>query len=253
MSVLSFHLYGFFIGLGIIAGVSSAEWLIKKLPLKIAHQLGDFHQACAWMILFGIIGARIYHVWTDWGMYATSSWYAMFEIWNGGLGIWGAVGGGCVGLGLFLLVKKKFRLSTLFSYGDLIGFGLPMGQAIGRWGNFVNGELYGRATSLPWGISVRGSTETYHPLFLYESMLLFLTWLMFLFLVQKKYIDVGRGKIFGLYLIVYGFTRFFLEYLRISPAMIGGFATAQWASLTAIGIGIYVCQVAYNKGLHDQD
>lgn len=205
------------------------------------------------MVIFGIIGARTYHVWTDWSVYAAAPWYSMFAVWNGGLGIWGAVVGGCVGMVLFLLAKKKLRREIIFSYLDLIGFGLPIGQAIGRWGNFVNGELYGKVTGLPWGISVNGSVEKYHPLFLYESVLLFLTWLLLLFLVQKRYIDVGYGKIFGLCLIAYGLIRFFLEYLRISPAMIGPITTAQWASLLAIGVGVCVCRVAYNNKVYDQD
>ena len=253
MSLLSFHWYGFFVGLGIVAGISSAEWMIKKLPPQMTKQLGDFSYACVWMILFGIIGARLYHVWTDWNTYASSPWYNVFAIWNGGLGIWGAVGGGCVGLALFLLIMKKFQQHMLLSYVDFIGFGLPIGQAIGRWGNFVNGELYGKVTGLPWGISVKGLTEKYHPLFLYESVLLFLTWLLLVFLVQKKYVDVGRGKIFGLYLIAYGLIRFFLEYLRISPAMTGPLATAQWASVVAIGIGICICRSTYNERLHGED
>ncbi len=253
MSSLSFHWYGFLVGLGIVAGISSAEWMIKKLPPKMVKQLSDFSLACIWMVIFGVFGARMYHVWTDWSSYATVPWYTIFAIWNGGLGIWGAVVGGCVGLMLFLCAKKKLRREIIFSYVDLIGFGLPIGQAIGRWGNFVNGELYGKATSLPWGILVNESAEKHHPLFLYESVLLFLTWFLLLFSVQKKYIDVGRGKIFGLYLIAYGLIRFLLEYLRISPAMLGSLATAQWVSLLAIGVGVFVCRTAYNNKVHGQE
>lgn len=252
MNVPSFHWYGFFVGLGIIAGISSAEWLVKKAPAKIAHQLNDISYASVWMVIFGIIGARMYHMWTDWSAYVTASWYTIFAIWNGGLGIWGAVGGGCFGLTLFLLVKKKFQRNVFLSYLDLIGFGLPIGQAVGRWGNFVNGELYGRVTSLPWGVSVKGLAEKYHPLFLYESVLLLLTWFLFVLLIQKKYVDVGHGKIFGMYLIAYGFIRFFLEFLRISPAMVGPLATAQWVSVVAIGVGLCVCWTAYNR-VYDKD
>ena len=253
MSSPSFHWYGLLVGLGIVAGISAAEWMIKKLPAKVSEQLPDFSHVCIWMVIFGVFGARIYHVWTDWSLYATSPWYTMFAIWNGGLGIWGAVIGGCVGLMLFLFAKKKLRREIIFSYLDLIGFGLPIGQAIGRWGNFVNGELYGKETNFPWGILVNGSTGKYHPLFLYESVLLFLTWCILFFLVQKQYVNIGRGKIFGLYLIAYGLIRFFLEYLRISPAMIGPLATAQWASVLAIGVGMCVWRVACNNTVYDQD
>jgi prolipoprotein diacylglyceryl transferase len=242
MDVFSyFHLYGLILGVAIVVSLSAGEWLFHEMARthkELRHL--DFYATCVWMIVFGVIGARVYHVWTDWYFYAGRSWTEMFMIWRGGLGIWGALIGGVIGLIWSLAIRDMLRRTIVLPFLDAVGFALPVGQAIGRWGNFVNGELYGKITTLPWGVSVQGSIDRYHPLFLYESLWSLFTFRMLYLAIKKQWVSLSYGKVFGAYLCWYGVARFYLETLRIAPAMTGNLATAQWISLLAIGAGAVI-------------
>jgi len=228
-----FHWYGLILGIAITTGVVSAQWLLARVHAAHAKHADDL---ALWTIIGGIIGARAYHIFTDWQLYVGATFLDYIAVWNGGLGLWGAVAGGLFAALLYTKVHGLWKHILLFFDG--IGFGLPIAQAIGRFGNAINQEVYGKVTTLPWGISVYGSQEKYHPLFAYEMIGLFTLWIMMWRLVVGKRISLSEGKVFGIWLVWYGILRFFLEYLRFSTAMFGIFSVAQWIALCASIIGI---------------
>ena len=204
-----------------------------------------------------LIGARLYHVIDFWQYYSVNP-DKILATWEGGMGIYGGIMGGLLGLGAYSLYKRfwvsksKFLISNLkfltidfLKLADLAGIGLPLGQAVGRLGNFVNQELYGLPTRLPWGIYIPlekrfasyQSWERFHPLFAYEAVWNLLVFTIILYVVNKKL--VGRpGTIFFLYLGLYGLGRFFLDFLRINPWQSGSLTSAQWLSLAAVLISL---------------
>lgn len=233
---MTFHWYGFFLGLGIVAGTTAAEWLIRKFPHQFHGNEQSFSRFVVWVVIGGLVGARMYHLRTDWTYYAPLGWQSWFAVWNGGLGIWGAMIGG-VAAALVFFYLNQFSRKHVLAHLDLIGFGLPLGQTIGRWGNFANMELFGKETTLPWGMHTNQSLLKYHPLFAYESFALFFFWIACVVLIKKQKILPGKGVIFFSILVFYGVLRFFLEFLRVDPAMLGLFAIAQWLALLSCGIG----------------
>ena len=192
------------------------------------------HGLLWWVLIPGLIGARLYHVLDYWGYYSKNL-NEIFFIWHGGLGILGAIIGGVLGLLAFAHITyhiphikkgcKKRKISFkdfLFSLLDTVVIGLPAGQAIGRLGNFFNQELYGFPTNLPWGIYIRPenratgyeSFERFHPLFAYEmawSIITFIIIIAFIKAIKRQ----KKGELFFVYLGFYGLGRFFLEFLRI--------------------------------------
>ena len=239
------HLYGLCVGLGIVVAIEIVDRLFKQNKVEAKS---------SWLVGFvlsgGIIGARIYHVITDWHLYENRSWIEWFSIWNGGLGFLGALIGGLVGLYLGLWCKKK--QNHFVKILDLVSISVPFAQSIGRWGNFFNQELFGVSTHLPWGISIDAAhlppgfsaDQRFHPLFLYESLLNFLLGI-FLFWIYKKKKVTGEGLLLGVYLLGYSLIRFCLEFLRIesSRGFLPWFTTAQWWSVLfgIVGIILLLC------------
>ncbi len=232
---LTFHLYGLLIGL--------AVWLALEVSLYIGKLLRVnrkvIEEAFLWVVIPGIIGARMYHVVDLWQkIYSDNIWKILY-LWEGGLGIFGGILGGIVGL--FVYWKTRKTKTTLLRLLDVTIIGVPLAQAVGRWGNFANGELYGKPTLLPWGIKVNDSILRVHPLFLYESLLdLALFVGLFLFVKSKKE-KTKRGSVLGTYLIGYGLIRFFLETLRPSEVIWTwmGIPMAQIWAIFALIAGIY--------------
>jgi len=198
--------------------------------------------ALLYVVIGGIMGARLYHVIDYWEFYSTHL-TKILALWEGGLGIIGAIGGGLAGLYIY---HRLHSSSSWWQLVDTATLGLPLGQAIGRIGNFLNQELYGPPTSLSWGIYIDPanrlpgyeSFETFHPLFLYESMTSLLLFGVIYLLWKKNLIKVGNGTIFAVYLVGYGLIRFVLEYLRIDPWRLAFLTTAQWLGLVMILTGI---------------
>ena len=212
---LSFNLYGLLLGFGILAGLESASWLAaqKKVEKKIVDNL------FWWVVIGGIIGARTYHVIDKWKEIYSLDPQSILFLWNGGLGIWGAIIGGVVGALLSLkLNHQKISLDLL----DIIFFGVPLGQAIGRWGNYFNNELVGKNGE---------------PLFFYESSLDLVLFVLLVWLAKKK---VRPGVVTGTYLLGYGLIRLALEPLRPDGIIwkIAGAPAASIASVVAILVGI---------------
>jgi phosphatidylglycerol---prolipoprotein diacylglyceryl transferase len=220
-------LYGFFISLGILVAALAADKINQKF--KLVSRLSSF-DVLAWIIVPAVVGARLYHVFDFWGYYQHNL-PDIFFIWQGGMGIYGGIIGGIIGLWLYSRIYfKKYKQSFshfFLSVLDLAGLGLPLGQAIGRWGNFFNQELYGLATSLPWAIYISPehrlpgykTVSYYHPLFLYESLFSFLIFLTLLYVLKNYKKTLKPGILFLLYLLLYSFIRFNLEFLRIESWM----------------------------------
>lgn len=194
--------YGILISISILTCIVVAEKLAADKSEK-----ETVWELALWAIVPGIIGARIFHVISD-PEYYRSSLISIFYIWNGGLGIWGAIAGGVVGTVYYLKKHHKPVLHWL----DIFAVSVPLGQAIGRWGNFFNKELYGPVTSLPWGININGIKH--HPIFLYESILDLFNFAILLFLYKKPHVKTKGGFITALFFLNYSIIRFFMEFLR---------------------------------------
>jgi len=196
--------YGILISLGILSAILLAEYLVKR-DKKDAEIIWNLSLV---LIISGIIGARLYHV-IDYWKYYTQSPIKILYIWEGGLGIHGAI---ILGLIATIIYLKQIKLATkdIIYYISICVSVLPLGQAIGRWGNFFNKEIYGIETTLPWGINING--VTHHPLFLYESLALIILFSTLMYLKLHK--RVSPKTIISVYFAGYGIIRFLLEYLR---------------------------------------
>ena len=215
--------YGLCIALGIIA----ATWLTGRELARKGYDPALALDSLFFVIPLGFIGARIYHVVTDYHLYADDPIPGVFEVWNGGLGIYGAVAGGFIGLLLFGL----FRGVSPLVLADAAAPGLILAQAIGRWGNYFNQELFGRPSDLPWAIRISPENrpaqfpeaETFHPTFLYESIWNLLVCLALLWVARRFANRLRDGDLVLLYVSLYSVGRFFVETLRVDPAfLIGG-------------------------------
>ena len=228
---LTIRFYGIIIMLGVVA----AGWLSTKEAKRRGLDADLVWDGIIWVIIGGIIGARLWHVFTptptDVAGGLTTYYYLthpleMIAIWNGGLGVPGAVIGG--GIAIFILARKK-NLNFLV-WLDVVAPGLALAQAIGRWGNFVNQELYGPPTDLPWGIPIApeyrlpgyGQYTHFHPLFLYESLWNLMNMAILLFVGRRFADKLIPGDIILGYLVIYPLGRFLLEFIRLDSAEIGG-------------------------------
>jgi phosphatidylglycerol:prolipoprotein diacylglycerol transferase len=228
---LTIRLYGVIIMLGALAGA----FLAQRLALKRREDPDLVWDALLWVLIGGILGARIWHILTpppsmvERGI--TTAYYLThpidaLAIWKGGLGIPGAVVGGVIALFLFSRRQKLPFLTWL----DISAPALALGQAIGRWGNFVNQELYGAPTDLPWAIFIEPPYRLpefidqgyYHPLFLYESLWNLANVVLLVWLGRRFSKQLRAGDIFLVYLVVYPVGRFLLEFLRLDASQVAG-------------------------------
>ncbi len=215
-------LYGITISIAILACLFAAS--------KIFPHRKDIWDIGLYCIVGGILGARLYHIVDYWDFYAERP-ANILMFWHGGLGILGAVVGGALGLFTYTASTKKPFLET----ADIAATVLPLGQAIGRWGNFFNSEIFAKPTSLPWAINGQ------HPLFLYESLAN-----LILFILLKRTAEKAppAGRLLSIYLAGYGTTRFLLEFLRVNPWKVGILNVAQMVSILSIVTSVYI----FNKG-----
>ncbi|MFC4007518.1 prolipoprotein diacylglyceryl transferase [Nonomuraea purpurea] len=234
----------------IVLGVIVAVWLSERRWRARGGQKGTMIDIAVPAVIFGLIGGRLYHVITDWQTYfgsrAIKEPYQALFIWEGGLGIWGAVALG--GVGVWWAARNR-GISTS-AIADVVAPGIVFGQAIGRWGNWFNQELYGGPTTLPWGLEIdvdHGGEPgvLYHPTFLYESI-----WdvaLGFVLIFAGRRFTLHHGRLFALYVAGYTLGRFWIEGLRIDP--VGGVDHAveflglrvnQWTSIVVfLGALVY--------------
>lgn len=241
-------MYGILISTGILAALLVAERLAKKRDMD----LDLFWGSSLWLILGGVVGARIYYVVEHWSYFAQDPIMA-FYIHKGGLGIYGAILGGALFSSIYFAFKKRPFLEFL----DLAAVVIPLGQAVGRWGNFVNKELFGPPTELPWGMFVPPENrpamyrynDTFHPLFLYESLLDIMLFFALLLLYRRKTVLEKNRKsskpvymlkgFFTLaYLVGYGLIRYSTEFIRIQTWVVNGVNITQLISLFLVFVGV---------------
>jgi prolipoprotein diacylglyceryl transferase len=238
---LSLNAYGLMIALGVIAAV----WLFgRRLEQKGIGTRDDANAIAIWAVLAGVIGARLYHVITDWSRFE-GNYGDIVKIWEGGLGIPGGILLGTL-VGVYVIRRRGLPLGPAV---NAAAPALPLAQAIGRWGNYFNQELFGSPTDLPWALEVDDQTAldagyppgtTFHPTFLYESLCNFALCGLLLW-IDKRFNPAG-GRLFAMYVLGYGVIRFWVEGLRIDPAdELGGLRWNQWVALACVvGGGLYL-------------
>jgi len=220
----------------IIAGVVVGIWLGNRRWVARGGKPGQAADIACWAVPFGLVGARLYHVITDYQDYFGKGGHPVdaLKIWHGGLGIWGAVALGAVGA----WIGCRRNGIKLPSMADSLAPGVVIAQAMGRWGNWFNQELFGRPTSLPWGLEIDAAHRpagyldqaTYHPTFLYESI--WCVGVAILCIWADRRFNLGHGRVFALYVFAYTVGRGWIEDLRIDPAHhIGPFRLNVWVSI----------------------
>lgn len=246
-------LYIHFYALILLTGIIAAAWLAGREAQRRGlptHHIGDMLTV---MLTLGIIGARLYHVLTpspSTGI--TPLWYLqnpleIFAVWKGGLGIYGGLAGGTLGLWLY---TRRHKLD-FWTWLDIAAPAIPLGQAIGRWGNFVNQELYGAPTSLPWAIYISPEKRLpgyealayYQPTFLYESLWNFGICLALLWIARRFAHRLKRGDIITLYFILSPIGRIVTEMFRLDSFGVFSLNLAQalsaLLSLAALAILVF--------------
>jgi prolipoprotein diacylglyceryl transferase len=246
---LKLHVYGALI----VAGVVAAVWVADRRWRARGGEAGTFSAIAMWAVPGGLIGARLYHVVTDYELYTHDPLGAL-EIWKGGLGIWGGIAGGVLA-GWIYIRRHGLDFGAIL---DCVAPALPLAQAIGRWGNYFNQELFGRPTTLPWGLKVApdkvvaalGShpvppayahAAAFQPTFLYESVWDLIVVALVLLVERRARGRLRKGYLFAVYVSLYTFGRFFTEYLRIDFAhKILGLRLNDWTSIIIFVVTTFV-------------
>jgi prolipoprotein diacylglyceryl transferase len=238
--------------LAIILGIVAAIWISEKRWQNRGGRAGEIQDLAIWAVPFGLVGGRLYHVATDHERYfgAGGDPWKVLYVWEGGLGVWGAIALGA--LGVFIGARRKGI--KIWPVLDVMAPGVIVAQALGRWGNWFNQELYGRPTDLPWGLEIdpehypSGRTfadgTTFHPTFLYEFV-----WNLGIFgllIWADRRWKLGHGRMVALYVMGYTLGRGWIEMLRIDTVElndVGGLRFNVWTSivmfLVALGWFLY--------------
>ena len=247
------HFYALFIVVGIAAAIWIADTRLKKRGAAGGLAL----DISLWTVPIAIVGARIFHVLTHSAdyFYPGADLTSVFRIWEGGIAIYGGLIGGAIGA----WIGSKQSGIKFWSFADAVAPGILLAQAIGRWGNYFNQELFGQPTTLPWGLEIDSYNLAYpdglpdgvlfHPTFIYES-LWSLVGVAILLLLDRKF-ELRWGKMFAAYLIYYSIGRIWTENLRIDPSeILFGLRTNVWSALfgIAVGIAIIYWQTRQHKG-----
>jgi prolipoprotein diacylglyceryl transferase len=262
---LHLHFYGLLIATGVLV----ATWLAQKRWTSLGGAPQLMAPVAFWAVIGGLIGARLYSVATSWQQDTGGNPWQIFAVWNGGLGIWGGVAGG-VFTGWLRLRRMKLPLAPLL---DVVAPTLAVAQAIGRWGNYFNQELFGLPSKLPWAVRITNQQQlanisparyqpprlhgtgpflpgTFQPTFLYECIWDLTTFGLLLLIersVTRGRLRLRRGYLFGAYAALYTFGRFFTEYLRIDPAhRYLGLRLNDW---TSIAVFVVATSIVLFKGV----
>ncbi|MBX4187151.1 MAG: prolipoprotein diacylglyceryl transferase [Candidatus Doudnabacteria bacterium] len=222
LGVLQIHWYGLILA----AAILTAYFVARKNSWKFGIGLGDVDDYAFWVTIVGVLGARLYYVIFNYNYFFQNP-QEIYRIWHGGLAIYGAVLSGLV----FTYLYSRKKAYTFWQLADLVGVALPLGQAIGRFGNFVNQEAFGLPTNLPWKMFVLPThrpeqfrqMEFFHPTFLYEALLD----LLIFGILYKLLGRVKNGMLALGYLIAYSLGRFFIEGIRLDSFYVVGFKVDQ--------------------------
>ena len=235
---LRLNAYGLMIAIGVIAAVRIAG---RRAENKGVGTTEDISSIAMWAVPAGVLGGRAYHVLTDYERFQ-GHWFDAVKIWQGGLGIWGGVTAG-VAVGWWCARRRGLDAWWIISCAAPA---IAIAQAIGRWGNWFNQELFGRPTSLPWALKVSGDIAekagyaagtTFHPTFLYESVgCIVLAWLL---IHLERRINPARGRLFAWYVGGYTVLRFGTESIRIDTAHhVGGMRLNQWVAIGVFAVAV---------------
>ena len=246
----------------IIAGVVVAIWLGEKRWVARGGRPGQVGDIAIWAVPFGLVGGRLYHVSTDWRLYFGEGRepISALYVWQGGLGIWGAIALGALGA----YIGARRHNAKFPPLADALAPGIAIAQAIGRWGNWFNQELYGRPTSLPWGLEIDQAHREegyedpgllFHPTFLYEFV-----WnlgVAGLVIWADRRFRLGHGRAFALYVMGYTAGRGWIEYLRIDVVQgsdVFGLRLNVWTSIVLflLALGYFLWSRRKHPGREDE-
>jgi len=239
---LTIHFYAICILLGVIAAVVIG----RRRYGNVGGDKDVITDVAITAIPAGIIGGRLYHVITSPDAYFGADGHPLnaLKIWDGGMGIWGAIALGTTAA--FLAFRRSERGTSFAIFADSLAPGILIAQAIGRWGNWFNGELFGRPTKLPWGLEIPRELRppgfadfaTFHPTFLYESIWCIASALLLIFLSRRK--SLQAGNLFILYIALYCAGRCGIEYLRIDEAHhLWGLRLNEWVSAIGFLLSVF--------------
>ena len=254
---ITIYWYGFLI----VTGAILAAWTTAKIAAREKQDPEHAWNALLLCLLFGVLGARVYHVISSWDYYVQRPG-EILGLQMAGFGIYGGILGGMFGLYIYTARSKI----PFFLWADYSIIGVPLAQAVGRWGNFFNQELYGYPTDLPWGIFIDpahrhpqfAAFERFHPTFLYEFLWNLLAYGILVWISVRHKKRLFWGDILLLYGILYPLGRFFVEPLRSEPDLwkIGGIPTAQILaiiSITLCGATLLLRHYRFNRGTRYAD
>jgi prolipoprotein diacylglyceryl transferase len=231
---VTIHMYGLtlLLAIAVCIIVTGLRW--TKRPGAAGGDWDLLLRIAVWGVAAGIVGARAYHVITSWSEVPDPKWQGVFEVWEGGLGVWGGI---LLGTIVGAIVARRAGKSA-FALMDAAAPGLMLAHGIGRFGNWWNQELYGEPTGRPWGLEIDPEnrpfefpdSETFHPTFLYEF--LYVTACAGLLLLLDRLFRFKPPALFALYVMLYTFGRFFEELLRIDPSHeFAGLRLNAWVSI----------------------
>ena len=242
--------HGVFSVLGIIAAARLGFWLLEKDVGDLKDRSGD---GLAWMVVVGLVGARLLYVWENFRLFANGQLLRMFALTEGGISQWGGLFGAMVGAYIWAR-RAKFSFWKIIDGG---GAGAMIGLTIGRIGDVINGEHHGSPTSLPWGVEyVNPSTlgepgKVVHPEVAYEMVLCLAILAALLPFHQRLKARLPDGVLGLLYFGVYAAGRFFLSYLRTDPSVFIGLRQAQLASALMVAIALIAAPILFRRAARD--
>lgn len=235
----------------LVIAIVVAYWVTERRYRARGGSQGVALDITIWAVPFGIVGGRIYHVLTDYQLYFGPGRDPIdaLKVWQGGLGIWGAIAFGALGA----WIGAKRAGVTLPPFADALAPGLAIAQGIGRWGNWANQELFGRPTEVAWALEIDQANrpvgfeqfETFHPTFLYESMWSFGV-AAFIIWADRRF-RLGHGRAFALYVVAYCLGRVWIEALRIDPANTVLGLRVNVLTAIAVGLGAFVYIIVSNR------
>jgi prolipoprotein diacylglyceryl transferase len=233
--------------LAIILGIVAAIWIGERRWQARGGRAGEVQDLAVWAVPFGLVGGRLYHVATDHQLYfgADGDPWQILYIWHGGLGVWGSIALGAVGA----IIAARRRGMRIWPMVDALAPGLLVAQAVGRWGNWFNQELFGKPTDLPWALEIDPAHRppgyeaeaTFHPTFLYECV-----WDLSVFgvlIALDRRFKLGHGRMLALYVMGYTLGRGWIEMLRIDTVELSdvhGLRFNVWTSIV-----LFVVALAY--------
>lgn len=244
---LTIHFYGILIGIGVVVAAIVAQRRYERFG-------GDpkiLDSVILWTVVIGFAGARLAYISTHTARFA-GRWYATLYIWEGGLALFGGLTAGAIAA--FYTIRKRGGSFTMFT--DAVAVGLPLAQAIGRFGNYFNQELFGTPTSLPWGLEIDPANRptkyldsaTFHPTFLYEALWNFLVTVPLILWLERRG-KLARGAAFPVYMMTYGLVRFLTELLRTDTTFrVLGISRNGYVSLGAMLAGAILFRIAQKRG-----